>query len=271
MPREGEVVEKVPLTRLMPSALQPRKKFSEEALAELVESIRQHGIIQPLIVRPRGEKLELIAGERRFRAAEALGLPLVPVICREAEDREVLEMALIENLQREDLDAIEEARAYERLAREFKLRQEDIASRVGKNRATVANAIRLLDLPEEVQGFVSKGLISTGHAKAILPLKDAEKQAAVAETVIRRKMTVRETETLVTRELEGSGKKPIRRNGREKRVLPLHLLSLEKRLRARFATHVTLAPGAKKGRVEIEYYGDDDLQRILDLLGVTLD
>ena len=152
LPRDGELVERVSLARVVPSPLQPRKHFTEETLEELKESIRQHGIIQPLIVRERSGKLELIAGERRFRASESLGLSEVPVIRREAGDQEVLEMALIENLQRENLDPIEEARAYDRLAKEFNLRQEDIALRVGKNRATVANAIRLLDLPADVQG-----------------------------------------------------------------------------------------------------------------------
>ncbi len=272
LPRDGEVVERVALARIVPSPLQPRKHFTEETLEELKESIRQHGIIQPLIVRARNGKLELIAGERRFRAAEALGLAEVPVIHREAGDREVLEMALIENLQREDLDPIEEARAFDRLAREFHLRQEDIAVSVGKNRATVANSIRLLDLPAEAQGYLAKRLISTGHAKAILALKGAARQTAVADIVIRKRLTVRETEALVARELAGDGHKPSsRRRGADSagRSLPVHLVAVERRLRAHLATHVTLVHGEKKGRIEIEYYGDDDLSRLVDLLGLA--
>src|SRR6478672_7710233 len=170
-PAPGDVVNRVTLDQIVPSPLQPRKEFQPEMLTELMESIREHGIIQPLIVRRVNGKLELIAGERRFRASRELGLKEIPVIVREASDKDVLEMALIENLQREGLNPIEEAQAYQRLAREFNLRQEDIAQRVGKNRATVANAIRLLDLPLSVQGFLREGKLSTGHAKVLLALK----------------------------------------------------------------------------------------------------
>ena len=269
LPRTGESVEKVALDRLVPSPLQPRKNFAEEALEELKESIRQHGIIQPLIVREVGGKLELIAGERRFRASQLLGLSELPVIRREASDRDVLEMALIENLQREDLDPVEEARGYERLAREFSLRQEDIAVRVGKNRATVANAIRLLDLDEMVQGYLARGLISTGHAKAILAIKDGEHQRAVAEQVIKRKLTVRQTEALVTEQLENSGTQKRTRKGAAARVLPTHLADIEARLREKFSTQVQLIHSDKRGRIEIEYYGDGDLDRILEALGMV--
>ena len=272
MPREGEVVVKVAMARVTPSPLQPRKHFTEDRLEELKESIRQHGIIQPLIVREVAGMMELIAGERRFRAAQLLGLLEVPVIRREAGDREVLEMALIENLQREDLDPIEEARAYDRLARDFALRQEDIATRVGKNRATVANAIRLLELDDEVQGFLAKGLLSTGHAKAILGLKDNGHQCHVAEQVIKRKLTVRQTEALVKAQLDelggGNGKTRRRPGAAGEPVLPVHLESIQNRLREKFSTHVTLVHGDKKGRIEIEYYGDTDLDRILESLGM---
>lgn len=270
LPREGESVEKVALERVVPSPLQPRKHFAEDALEELKESIRQHGIIQPLIVREVAGKLELIAGERRFRASQLLGLTEVPIIRRSASDRDVLEMALIENLQREDLDPVEEARAYERLAREFSLRQEDIAARVGKNRATVANAIRLLDLDETAQGYLARGLISTGHAKAILGLKETDHQRAVAEQVIKRKLTVRQTEALVAEQLAdaGIGKTRTRRNSGGGAGLPAHLADIESRLREKFSTQVNLVHSGKKGRIEIEYYGDEDLDRILDFLGM---
>jgi ParB family chromosome partitioning protein len=269
LPRDGEKVEKVPLERLSPSPLQPRKNFAEEALEELKESIRQHGIIQPLIVREIGGKLELIAGERRFRASQLLGLAELPVIRRVASDRDVLEMALIENLQREDLDPVEEARAYQRLANEFSLRQEDIAARVGKNRATVANAIRLLDLDDMVQGYLARGLITTGHAKAILAIKETEHQRAVAEQVIKRKLTVRQTEALVTEQLEQNGGQKRSRKSGGIRVLPPHLVDIEARLREKFSTQVQLIHSDKRGRIEIEYYGDGDLDRILETLGMV--
>lgn len=267
--RDGERVEKVPVGHLTPSPLQPRKNFAEEALEELKESIRQHGIIQPLIVREVGGRLELIAGERRFRASQLLGLAELPVIRREASDRDVLEMALIENLQREDLDPVEEARAYHRLANEFSLRQEDIAARVGKNRATVANAIRLLDLEEMVQGYLARGLITAGHAKAMLAIKEPEHQRAIAEHVIKRKLTVRQTEALVSEQLDKTGAPKRSRRGGKTRVLPPHLADIEARLREKFSTQVQLIHSDKRGRIEIEYHGDGDLDRILETLGMV--
>ncbi|MCB1078359.1 MAG: ParB/RepB/Spo0J family partition protein, partial [Verrucomicrobiae bacterium] len=163
-PTTGEAVQRVPISRVVPSPFQPRKRFHEEHLNELVESIREHGIIQPLIVRDVDGSLELIAGERRWRACQRLDLAEVPVIVRSASDKDVVELALIENLQREDLNPIEEAEAYARLAREFGLKQEEIAQRVGKNRATVSNAIRLLELEPTVQNLVSQNLLTSGHA-----------------------------------------------------------------------------------------------------------
>src|SRR5687767_3425360 len=184
-PAPGEVVRKVALSEVVPSPLQPRKEFAPEQLTELMDSIREHGIIQPLIVRLVHGKHELIAGERRFRASRELGLKEVPVIVRTASDKDVLEMALIENIQREGLNPLEEAQAYVRLSKEFGLKQEDIAQRVGKNRATVANAIRLLDLPAVVQTYLREGKLSTGHAKVLLALKNPGETQTAAEEVIR--------------------------------------------------------------------------------------
>src|SRR3954466_9605210 len=197
----GEKIQQVNLGTVVPSPLQPRKNFAPEALAELVESIRQHGIIQPLVVRNVGGKHELIAGERRWRAAHEAGLSQVPVITRVATDLEVLELSLIENLQRADLNPIEEAQAYSRLANEFGMRQEDIAQKVGRSRAAVANSMRLLDLHEQVRGWVTQGLLSVGHAKVLLGLKAQDEQLAVAETILRRSATVRDAERLVARQL----------------------------------------------------------------------
>jgi len=182
-PDTREHVQRVPLHQVRPSALQPRKEFSDEALKELADSIREQGIVQPLIVRERGGFFELIAGERRWRASQLLGLPEVPVIVRIADDRAVLELALIENLQRENLNALEEALGYAQLGEQFQLTQEEIAVKVGKSRAAVANATRLLKLPAPVQSFLRTGRISVGHAKVLLGLPDEKSQQHAAETV----------------------------------------------------------------------------------------
>jgi ParB family transcriptional regulator, chromosome partitioning protein len=256
--------------------LQPRKAFHSEQLQELVESIREHGIIQPLIVRKVDGKWELIAGERRWRAAGQLGLKEAPVIVRQASDRDVLELSLIENLQREDLNPIEEAHAYRRLAEEFSLRQEDIAHRVGKSRSVVANSLRLLDLHSQVQSYLAQGRLSVGHAKVILALQSQDEQLVAAELTIRQAATVRMTERLVAAQLarQGLGKvgKPVAARSSEANSVTMHnaVFDLENRLRDRFATHVTIHHGEKKGRIEIEYYGNDDLDRIMSLLGVSI-
>src|SRR5213082_2784686 len=187
----GERVHRINLANIVPSALQPRKDFGREALQELIDSIRQHGIIQSLIVRQAGARFELIAGERRWRAVQEIGLAQVPVIIRSANDLEVLELSLIENLQRADLNPIEEAQGYARLANEFGMRQEDIALKVSRSRAAVANSMRLLDLHPQIQGWVTQGLLSVGHAKVLLGLKAPDEQLAIAETVLRRSSPVR--------------------------------------------------------------------------------
>ncbi len=260
----GERIQQVDLTSIVPSPLQPRKDFAREALAELVESIRQHGIIQPLVVRSAAGRHELIAGERRWRAAQEAGLTKVPVITRVASDLEVLELSLIENLQRADLNPIEEAQAYARLANEFGMRQEDIAQKVGRSRAAVANSIRLLDLHQQVQAWVTQGLLSVGHAKVLLALKEPEEQRAVAETILRRSATVRATERLVARQLGGT--RPRRRRHAVATATSVTIDDLQNRLQEHLGTRVTLHHGEKRGRIEIEYYGNDDLQRVLNAL-----
>jgi ParB family transcriptional regulator, chromosome partitioning protein len=270
----SERVEQVALTDIVPSPLQPRKAFHSEQLQELVESIREHGIIQPLIVRKVDGKCELIAGERRWRAAGQLGLREAPVIVRQASDRDVLELALIENLQREDLNPIEEANAYRRLAEEFSLRQEDIAQRVGKSRSVVGNSVRLLDLHSQVQSYVAQGRLTIGHAKVLLALPNQEEQLVVAEQSIRQAATVRMTERLVASQLARQGLVKSGRTGARPSQLDSVIVrnavtDLEGRLRNRLATHVLIHHGDKKGRIEIEYYGNDDLERILSLLGVS--
>jgi ParB family chromosome partitioning protein len=267
--RDIKRVRDVPHDQVVPSPLQPRTHFIESPLDELVESIRQHGIIQPLIVRPVGGKLELIAGERRWRAAGKLGLATVPVIEREASDRDVLEMALIENLQREDLNPMEEAAGYVRLAKEFAMRQDEIASRVGKSRASVANAMRLLDLHADVQLLVAQGRLTVGHAKAVLSIKDHAEQLLVSDQIIRRQLTVRAAEKLSQSIANGSngsgadGSKPA-----VSREVDVHVRAIVNRLREHLATHVSIQYSAKKGKIEIEYYGNDDLARLLELMGL---
>lgn len=264
----GEKVHQINLASIVPSALQPRKDFSREALQELIDSIRQHGIIQPLIVRQVGARFELIAGERRWRAAREAGLTQVPVIIRTASDMEVLELSLIENLQRADLNPIEEAQGYARLANEFGMRQDDIALKVGRSRAAVANAMRLLDLHHQVQVWLAQGLISVGHAKVLLALKVPEEQLLAAETVLRRNATVRSTERLVARQL-GIGRSRRRQRAAQQAATSATIEDLQNRLQEHLATHVTIHHGEKRGRIEIEYYGDDDLHRIVTAIGLT--
>jgi ParB family chromosome partitioning protein len=264
----GEKIHQVNLASITPSPLQPRKEFAGDALQELIDSIRQHGILQPLIVRQVDGGHEIIAGERRWRAAQEIGLTQVPVIIRVATDLEVLELSLIENLQRTDLNPIEEAQGYARLAGEFGMRQEDIALKVSRSRAAVANSMRLLDLHPQIQVWLTQDLLSVGHAKVLLALKAPEEQLLVAETVLRRNATVRATERLVARQLGiGRGRRKPRAGGPS--VSAAAIEDLQNRLQQHLGTHVTLHHGEKRGRIEIEYYGNEDLQRIISVLGLT--
>ncbi len=265
----GERIHQLGLGTISPSPMQPRKEFEHEALQELIDSIRQHGIIQPLIVRQVDGRHELIAGERRLRAAQELGLAEVPAIIRSANDLEVLELSLIENLQRADLNPIEEAQAYARLAGEFSMRQEDIAQKVGRSRAAVANAMRLLELHPQIQTWVTQELLSVGHAKVLLALKSAEEQLFVAETVLRRSATVRVTERLVARQSGSVRVRRRRRGAAAERSAAID--DLQNRLQQYLGTHVVLHHEEKRGRIEIEYYGTDDLQRILSAIGLPMD
>lgn len=267
-----ERIQRVPLDRLRSCPLQPRKDFSPEALRELADSIREQGIVQPLIVRDRDGYFELIAGERRWRAAQLLQLPEVPVIVREADDRAVLELALIENLQRENLNAIEEAHGYAQLAEQFQLTQEEIAGKVGKSRAVVANALRLLKLPAPVQNFIRDGRLSVGHAKVILGLTSEKDQKLVAERVIKEGLNVRQTEGLLAKLLKRGARLSATRP--ETVAAPAgdpHVAVLEDRLREVFATRVQLHYAAGKGTVEISFFSDKELERILQILGVNPD
>src|SRR5437868_8165017 len=235
----GERINQVDLANITPSPLQPRKNFEPDALQELVDSIRQHGIIQPLIVRRVDGRHELIAGERRWRAAQEIGLTEVPVIVRSASDLEVLELSLIENLQRTDLNPIEEAQGYSRLAEEFGMQQEEIALKVGRSRAAVANAIRLLDLDRQIQIWLTQDLLSVGHAKVLLALKSPEEQILVAETVLRRKPSDRMTERLVARQL-GIARSRRKTRGGNGSASGAVLDDLQERLQQHLGTHVRI-------------------------------
>lgn len=266
----GERVRRIALDRIRPCSLQPRKKFSEEALAELADSIREQGIVQPLIVRERDGQFELIAGERRWRASQRLGLAEVPVIVRQADDRAVLELALIENLQRENLNPIEEAHGYSQLIEQFQLKQEEVATKVGKSRAVVANALRLLKLIPAIQDAVRDGLLSVGHAKVILGLTNEKHQKVAADRVLKEGLNVRQTESLVSRlQARGTGAKV------PGQAAPLvhdaNVVELENRLRERFGTKVRLKYSHGKGSVDIAFFNDDDLERILQIVGVKVD
>jgi ParB family transcriptional regulator, chromosome partitioning protein len=261
-------VQRVPLSRIQPCSFQPRKDFSPEALRELADSIKEQGIVQPLIVRERGGQFELIAGERRWRAAQLVGLTEVPVILREADDRAVLELALIENLQRENLNAIEEAQGYAQLIGQFELTQEEVALKVGKSRTVVANSLRLLKLPPVLQSYLREGRLSVGHAKVILGLPVEKQQQLAAERVIKEGLNVRQTEGLIAK-LQARGSDP------RKPITPLtqdaHIANLENRLRERLGTKVGLRYSQGKGALEISFFSDDELERILQIVGVTLD
>lgn len=268
-----ERVERVPLARVRPCPFQPRKDFSADSIRELADSIREQGIVQPLIVRERDGGYELIAGERRWRAAQTLDLAEVPVIVRVADDRKVLEIALIENLQRENLNPIEEAQGYSQLIEQFSLTQESVATQVGRSRAAVANALRLLRLPTGVQAHLRHGLLSVGHAKVILGLAGAAEQQLAAERVLKDSLNVRQTEELVARlqqhvasittKKAASGGAPAGRD--------IHVVDLENKLTERFGTKVSLRYVKGRGSVEVKFFSDEDLQRILQIAGVKVD
>jgi len=268
-PDNRDRVQRVPLDRIRPCPLQPRKDFSDEALKELADSIREQGIVQPLIVRERGGYFELIAGERRWRAAQLLNLPEVPIITREADDRAVLELALIENLQRENLNAVEEAQGYAQLAEQFQLTQEDIAAKVGKSRAVVANSLRLLKLPAIVQKYLREARLSVGHAKVILGLADEKQQQLAAERVIKEGLNVRQTEGLVAKLSKRGARKNIPPETISISAGDPHVADLEAKLREVFATKVKLNYAGGKGSVEISFFSEEELERILQILGVT--
>lgn len=263
----------IPVTEIEINPDQPRRNFDPESLQELADSIKIHGVLQPLLVRKKGAGYQLIAGERRLRAAKLAGLERVPVIIKELDDRTVMEIALVENLQREDLNPLEEAQAYRRLLDEFRLTQEEVAKAVGKSRSAIANTVRLLQLPEDVQQMVLKNQLTMGHARALLGLEQPEQQLFLAEKIVKENLSVRETEELVRlanhpdvpRETNVEEKKE-KETGRERHKLDPNLEAIVEDMTRLFGTKVRIKSSGNRGKIEIEYYSQEELERITELL-----
>ena len=252
----------VKLSKVEPNREQPRKNFDEDSLQELAESLKQFGMLQPILVQNRGDYYEIIAGERRWRAAKIAGLKEVPVIVRELTDQEIVEISLIENIQREDLNPIEEAQAYKRLLTEFHLKQDEVAERVSKSRTAVTNSMRLLKLCDEVQKMVVDDMISTGHARALISIEDPEEQYLIAQKIFDEKLSVREVEKLV-KDLHNPPKPPKEEN----KTLQAIYQEISERLKQSLSTKVSVsAKHNGAGKIEIEFYNHEDLDRLLDVL-----
>lgn len=262
LPAAGGGATELPIGAIEPNPFQPRTRFDEAGLKELAESIRATGVIQPVLVRQRGTgEYQLVAGERRLRAAQLAGLLKIPAIVREYDDRDMMELALIENVQREDLNPIDEAKAYQALVEKVGLTHDQLSERVGKQRSSITNSLRLLSLPVEVRDMVSRGTLSAGHARAILGIEGSGDQLAAARYVVGKGFSVRRTEAFVRRRERKAHSRP--------KVAKLEgLPEWETRLKQRFSTNVVIAPGRKGGRVEFEFYSQEDLERLLEAWGV---
>ncbi|MGV8145370.1 MAG: ParB/RepB/Spo0J family partition protein [Alkaliphilus sp.] len=258
---QEESIRHISIKNIFANTNQPRKDFNEERIEELSRSIKQHGVIQPIVVAKNNDKYVIIAGERRWRAAKEAQLKEIPCVIRDYNSLQKIEVALVENLQREDLNVIEEAIAYEQIIRNYKITQEKLASTLGKSRPYVANTIRLLQLEKRVLDLVSKGSISGGHGRALLRIEDRQKQYKLAMTIIKRKINVRQTEELVAlmvSQQDQEIKKEIKKDN--------FVLEVEDSLKKLFGTKVSIHKGKKKGKIEIEYYGEEELERILELI-----
>ena len=260
--KEPETLVKI--TMVEPNRKQPRKNFDEDALQELSDSIKQFGLLQPILVQDRKDHYEIIAGERRWRAAKLAGLKEIPVIIRDYSEREIMEISLIENIQREDLNPIEEAQAYKRLLTEFHLKQDEVAERVSKSRAAVTNSIRLLKLSDEVQQMVIDDMISTGHARTLLAVEDKDEQYNLAQRIFDEKLSVRDVEKLV-KNLHKPEKAPKKT---ENKTMEVIYQDIEEKLKQKLSTKVVVtSKGEGAGKIEIEFYNNEDLDRILDMIG----
>jgi ParB family chromosome partitioning protein len=260
LPIERETSQDVPLDRIVPNRFQPRQMFETDDLAQLAESIKRNGVLQPVLVRRKADGFfELIAGERRYRAARLAGLKTIPAVVRNTSDEQAMELALVENLQREDLNPMEEARAYQRLTTEFGLTQEVVAQKVGKERSSIANSLRLLNLPNDIKALVESLKISVGHAKVLLGLSRLEFQLKVAKQIVEKQLSVRQTEQLVA---SGARSTPSKQGMKRLVAYP----DLEEQLRKRLGTKVLIHKGRKGGRIEIHYYEPADLNRLIDMI-----
>jgi ParB family transcriptional regulator, chromosome partitioning protein len=259
----GDAVEFLETSKISVNPYQPRKLFEEQSLSELAQSIKEHGIIQPIVVRPKGKRYEIVVGERRFRAAKLANLTEVPVIVKDLTEQEMMELAILENLQREDLTPIEEAEAYQMLMVNLNITQEQLAQRLGKSRPYIANLVRLLQLPEPVREKVNKGELSMGQGRTLLGLKNKRRIEEVAHKVLKEQMNVRQLEALVQQY-----NTPVSRETKKPKKKDVFVRSTENQLREFFGTQVQISKTKKKGKIEIEFYSEDDLQRILDLLKI---
>lgn len=255
-------VQQIAITKIIKNPFQPRKRFDEAAIEELAQSVREHGIIQPIVVRKNVKKYEIVAGERRYRAAKLAGLTDVPVIVRDFNEQQMMEVAILENLQREDLTPIEEAEAYNSLIVNLKFTQEDLAQRLGKSRPHIANLIRLLQLPEEVRELVNEGHLSMGHGRALLGLKNKRRIPEVASKVMKDQLNVRQLEKYI-QDLNESVSRETKQPKKD-----VHTQATESQLREYFGTLVQIKKVKNKGKIEIEFYSEDDLQRILEMLNI---
>lgn len=258
-------VKELKINEIEPNNNQPRKKFDDEKLKTLSESIMQHGIVQPIIVRKDGNIYRIVAGERRWRAARLAGLKTVPVVIKELTNKQVMEIALIENIQREDLNPIEEAEAFDRLLNEYNMTQEELSNSIGKSRSAIANTIRLLGLNEKVKEHLINGEITSGHARALLSINEEDLQIEVCKEVIEKNLSVRETESLVKKNLKEKNKVKIRRENRNEEII-----KIEEDLKNIFGTKVKLLDKNNKGKILIEYYSNDDLERILEVINESV-
>lgn len=265
--KETETTVKLRLVE--PASSQPRKKFDEETLTELAESIKKYGVIQPIVVKKVEDHYQIIAGERRWRAAKQAGLKDIPVIIKDYDEQQIAEIALIENLQREDLNPIEEAKAYQSLIEKYQLKQEEIAEKVFKSRSVITNALRLLKLDDEVQLMLMEGQITNGHAKAILGLDDKEQQRTVAQKIVDEQLSVRDTEKYIKNLLDKKNETAVTKSVLQNQTL---YETLESRMKSRMGTKVQIKrKSEEKGRIEIDYYSNEDLERIIELMGITED
>lgn len=256
-------IEELDISKIKPNSKQPRRVFDDEKLKELATSIKEHGVVQPIVVRKVGKGYEIVAGERRWRACQLLGLKTVPAVIKEYSDQEVTEIALIENIQRENLNPVEEAQAYKQLMERFKFTQEKLAVKLGKSRPYVANVLRLLNLPPQVLTLIESGELSLGHGRTLLALASPPKQIDVAEKIIQLGLSVRQTEEIVKQLAE---EKPTSKpRNKDKNQVDPTFRQIEDRLRSVFGTKVKISDKGSRGRIEIEYYGEEDLNRILDL------